>query len=435
MTPAGDSGLNSMRSNGSFDPIRQVSAGRPVSAVRAQRPGCEDEATPQNGPGETRKRALVLAQSFSTDMNANRPLSAACVLSRLADVEVVTTDFDHWTKKPKQKRQVEPIQRIVYLKTLPYYNNVGAMRLLSHLLFSISAGLYFLRRRKRFAIVYVTLPFNTLAWLVLHSAGGRRTIADVMDIWPDVLPFSQRLRRRLRPLFAAWRRFFDQAVGAADVMMAVSDSFFQETLKHVKAGCKSRRFYLGEVSLKRETPKNEVLTIAYSGNLGRLYDFETLLDVMTEAERGSIQLYVVGDGDRREWLLDQLKTRGLPHQYFGSVYDPDKLGAILSRAHLGFNGFVNTSAAFSTKACTYFAAGLPILNSMNGDLRELVAQRRLGFNYRGGDRESLKQCLAQVDRGDLASMSENCIRFFASDLDRNRVREDMYEFLRQCLEE
>src|ERR1700721_4111631 len=71
------------------------------------------------------KRALVIAQSFSMEMNANRPLTAACVLSRLAAVDVVTTDFDHWTKKAKKKSQLAPIEEIIYLKTMPYRDTVS----------------------------------------------------------------------------------------------------------------------------------------------------------------------------------------------------------------------------------------------------------------------------------------------------------------------
>lgn len=384
--------------------------------------------------GKVRKRAIVLAQSLSTDWNANRPLSAACVLSRLADVEVVTTDFNHWTKKPKEKIQFPPIGRITYLKTLPYYSNTGPTRLLSHLLFSIRAGLYFLRHRKRFDIVYATLPFNSLAWFALRNARARQRIIDVTDIWPDVLPFSRRLVRMFRPIFALWRKMFNEAAREADVMMAVSDSFLEETLKYVRPDCKSRRFYLSEVALRRDVPKETALTIAYCGTLGRLYDFETLLEVLSEAERGSMQLFIVGEGDRREWLLSELRRRNLPHQYFGSVYDPAKLGDILSRAHLGFNGFRNTTAAISTKASTYFAAGLPVLNSMEGELANLVIQHRLGFNYQSGDPSGLKRCFSEINPAELASMSQNCIRFFESELDRARIRDEMYEFLRQCLE-
>lgn len=381
-----------------------------------------------------RLRAIVLAPTFSTAMNANRAMSAACVLARLADVEVVTSDFDHWTKERRQNKQVRPISKITYLRTMPYRSNVGVSRLLSHFLFSMSASWYFLRNRKHFDIVYVTLPFNTLAWCVFRSAGRQMKIADVTDIWPDVLPFRREHKVALWPLLALWRRFFTRAVKRADVMMAVSDTFYEETLKCVRPGCRSRRFYLGEVGLLRNIPKAETLTLAYSGNIGRLYDFETLLEVLTDLGPRSIELLIVGDGDRRDWLLSQLKQRGIPHEYFGSVYDPEKLGAILCRAHLGFNGFVNTSAAFSTKASTYFAAGLPILNSMGGDLHWLVEKRGLGFNYEGGNPQSLRSRLAELDTPTLRAMAENCIRFFSTELERERVREEMLHFLCECLE-
>jgi len=279
------------------------------------------------------------------------------------------------------------------------------------------------------------MPYNTLAWIASRVAGSRLKIVDVTDIWPDVLPFSRRQLFMFKPLFSLWRYFFNSSAASADVMMTVSDSFYEETLKHVRSSCKCKRFYLGEVKLLREVKKEDVLTIAYSGNLGRLYDFETLLDVMDDAERGSIQLFIVGDGERREWLLSQLRDRELQHQYFGSVYDPQALGDILCRAHLGFNGFINTSASFSTKATTYMSAGLPIINSMGGDLMDLVISNNLGFNYEGGNRISLKECLEQIDEHKLRLMSDNCKQFFAAFLDRAIVRDEIHRFLKKCFEQ
>lgn len=379
---------------------------------------------------QSRPRAIVLAPTFSTAMNANRAMTAACVMARFADVQVVTSDFDHWTKEKRTPAQCAPIANIVYLPTMPYYSNIGLSRLLSHFFFSIRAWVYFLRRRAHFDIVYVTLPFNTLAWLALGSARGKWKIADITDIWPDVLPFSERHWQLGRPLFKIWKAMFKRAVTSADTVMAVSDAFFEEAQKHVRPQCVGRRFYLGEVGLHRDVPKNETLTIVYIGNIGRLYDFETLLEALGGIKSCTVQLFVIGEGDRREWLISQLSRRGIAHKYFGSVYDPEVLGDILCRAHIGFNGFVNTTATFSTKASTYFSAGLPILNSMRGDLAHLVLKHSLGFNYQGGDTSSLRNALAKMMTGDkLRVMSENCLRFFSEELERNRVRDDMHAFL------
>jgi hypothetical protein len=377
------------------------------------------------------RRALVLAAFFSTEMNANRSVSVASVLAELAAVDVVTTNFDHWTKKRPKAAQIAPFERISYLKTLPYRSNISIMRLISHLLFSVRAAAFFLKHRQRYDIVYVTLPLNLLAWFILRSAPAQCKIVDVIDIWPDVLPFPRPLVRLFRPLFAMWRQLFNHAVRKADVMLAVSDTFYVEALKFVNAGCQHRRFYIGDVKLQCLGPKENVLTIAYVGNIGHLYDFETLLDVMEDAK--PVQLFIVGAGDRQDWLLSELKRRGLPHQYFGVVYDPAGLANILCRAHVGFNGYLNTSAAFSYKANTYFAAGLPILNSMRGDLHDLVDRLGLGLNYSGGDRTTLKRCLAALNEGRLSSMSQNCSRFFDAELERGAIRREMRAFLQKCL--
>jgi glycosyltransferase involved in cell wall biosynthesis len=378
--------------------------------------------------GNRSKRALVLAPFFSMEMNANRSVSVACVLAEFAAVDVVTTDFDHWTKKPPKTSQIAPLENIIRLRTLPYRSNVSIMRLVSHLLFSVSAAAFFLKNRDRYQIVYVTLPLNLLAWFILRSARRQCKIVDVIDIWPDVLPFSRRAVRLFRPLFAMWRKLFDRAVRHADVMLAVSDTFYVEAVKFANPCCRHRRFYIGDVKLQCAGPKESTLTIAYVGNIGHLYDFETLLDVM-EDDAKRAQLFIVGAGDRKDWLLNELERRGLAHQYFGIVYEPAELANILCRAHVGFNGYLNTSAAFSYKANTYFAAGLPIINSMDGDLRDLVERHGLGVNYLGGDRATLKRCLASLDERTLSSLSGNCSRFFDSELERGAIRREMTAFL------
>ena len=385
-------------------------------------------------PRGIRKRALVLAPYFSTSMHANRPLSVASALSELTTVNVVTTDFDHSTRK-NQYEQMASIERIVYLKTPTYYNNVSFSRLYSHLLFSIRAALFLRKQWDLYDIIYVTLPFNIIAWYVLRNSSAKLKIVDVVDIWPDVLPFPQFVRVILAPVFYAWKWFFKSSVIQANLVMSVSDDFMAAASKYVNQDAKLERFYIGHELLTSTVPKQPIITIAYVGNLGRLYDFETLLDVLSEEElRNKVQVFIIGKGDRQEWIISELERRGIKYRFFGAIFDTGRLAEILRSCHLGFNGYYNTTAAFSYKANTYFAAGLPILNSMVGDLQRLVAEHELGFNYRGGDRNSLKRCLAQISESTLASMAQNCEQFFAAEVDRTKIREKMLNCLREYIE-
>jgi glycosyltransferase involved in cell wall biosynthesis len=344
-------------------------------------------------------------------------------------VDVVTSDFDHSEKVKREERQFLPFDKIVYLKTRPYYSNVGVARLFSHLLFSLKAASYFKNNRAKYDVVYATVPLNGMAWLVFLLAGAKTKIIDVVDIWPDVLPFPPVARKALAPAFAVWKWFFKSAVAKADIVMAVSDVFLHEAASYTNGAASVKRFYIGHERLVSGASKQPVFTIAYVGNLGRLYDFDTLLDVLAEDElRNHVQLFAIGQGDRQEWLIDELERRKIRYRYFGAVFETARLADILRRCHAGFNGYIHTTAAFSYKAATYLAAGLPIINSMTGDLQHLVKEHGLGENYEAGDRIHLRTCILRLMQNGTTDMAANCERFFASHLESGKIRADMKDF-------
>lgn len=378
-------------------------------------------------------RAIVLAPFFSLE-GPSRPRHVAAALAATMPVEVVTADFDHTRKARREPRQAGEFAEIVYLKALPYSSNVGVARLASHILFALSAARYWYRRRRRYSVIYATLPLNLLAWLVFSLSRGARRIADVVDIWPDSLPFSPRLRRLLLPAFAVWKRLYARAIRRADLVLAVSDTFLSDAARHAGKDVPLRRFYIGGQRLSAPAPKQPLFTLAYVGNLGRLYDFETLLDALESRElRNTMQVFIVGAGDRRDWLLTELKCRQIRHRFFGVVHRKEELAAILATCHAGFNGYIRTNAAFSYKASTYLAAGLPLVNSMQGDLGRLVELHGLGENYRRQDRSQLTAALLRLRDGDLEEVAARCRRFFESELEAGKIHAQMLDFFERVL--
>lgn len=380
------------------------------------------------------RRAAVFAPFFSGDAPVSRPRFVGSVLAEMMPVDVVTSDFDHARKSKRDQFSCPPFARVVCLPAHSYRSNVGAARLLSHLDLGLKAAAYFWKNREQYDVVYSTVPLNAMTWLVFILARGKTRIIDVVDIWPDVLPFSPLARKFFAPAFALWKWFFKAAVGKADMVMAVSDEFALEAARYASATAMVKRFYIGHERLAAMTEKQPVFTIAYVGNLGRLYDFETLLDVLAGDElRDRVQLFIIGNGDREGWLLRELEARNLHYCFFGAIYDRARLAEILRSCHVGFNGYINTTAAFSYKANTYLAAGLPILNSMDGDLRRLVAAHRLGENYEGGNRRQLGDCIVRLLRNGTAEMAACCESFFSMQLEATGIGAEMSEFIESSL--
>jgi len=375
-------------------------------------------------------RAVVVAPFSSAESPADRARTVATALARSMPVDLITSDFDHLRKCKGLSRPGAPFEKVTLLSTMGYQSNVSARRLISHLLFAFRASAHFWRIRREYDTVYVTLPLNLTAWLILTLAGSRKKIVDIVDIWPDVLPFSQRVKLAFRPVLSIWRQLFKASVRKADMVMAVSNSFLSEARRCARRDARMQRFYIGQDPLKSSSPKQSTFTLAFVGNLGRLYDFETLLDVLSGNDmRQSVQLFLIGDGDRKDWLLAELGRRGISYQYWGVVYDPLQLAPILRSCHAGFNGYTRTTASFSYKACTYLAAGLPLLNSMKGDLETLVSENDLGENYESGSRQQLREALHRLRNGRLESKARNCEEFFVSMIQRDRVLDQMEEFL------
>ena len=385
------------------------------------------------------RRTLVLAPFFDLSAATNRPRLLAEALARFGPVDVVTTSFDHGRKAPKPPERWPAVARVVHLPTPAYRSNVSAARFRSHVAFARAALAYVRARAGDYDVVYATAPLNLLASGAFAAAPRALRILDVVDVWPDVLPFPPAVRRLGWPLFAAWKALFARACRHADVLLAVSDRFLDEGRRWFRGpDARARRFYIGHPALPAGGPARPGPRrgLAYVGNIGHLYDFGTLLDALSgPALRDTWELHVVGQGDRDAWLRSELARRGVAHVHHGVVTDPAPLGAILARCDAGFNGYRNTSAAFSYKATTYLAAGLPLVNSMGGDLAALVRDRGLGANYAEGDVGALVGAVQQVAEADRAALRARCRRFFAEEIEVGAVADRLHAFLAAHLAE
>jgi glycosyltransferase involved in cell wall biosynthesis len=383
------------------------------------------------------KKAIFIAPFFSDEAISNRSLIVSLVMSHVENVDIVTTNFDHQSKVFKQERQFGDNRCIYYIKTLQYKSNISISRFLSHFLFSVKAALFYLKRRNEYDLVYVTLPLNLVALLVFLLSRNKIKIADIVDIWPDVLPFPRKVKTLFLPFFLLWGKCFQLSINKCDVLMTVSDSFLEQSVKYFRKDIKfAKRFYIGHAELpSASVTREDLLTIVYVGNIGHLYDFNTLINALSQPEvRCKYQLYLIGDGDKREWLLEQLQRLSIKHTYFGIVYDEKKLAEILNRCDIGFNGYINTTASFSYKASTYFAARLPILNSMPGDMRTLVRKWGIGYNYTGGDSQSLAMRLSALDKDALRDMSEKSREFFKNEIDLKVIMSNMELFIKSIID-
>lgn len=352
-------------------------------------------------------KVLIVSPFFEENPSISRPSFVNQVLIQAGfKTKVLTSEFSHASKK------IRVIKDVTLIKTIKYKNNKSIIRFLSHFVLSWKFSIYVLLNHRHFDRIYITLPFGLTA-LISSLLCKDKLIVDIVDYWPGSLPFSKKLRSFLSPLFTFWGKMNFLAVSRASAVISLSSTFLKES-GVPKDG---KQILLGAIdnSYLINHHESNTLRILYVGNVGTLYDFETLISAIITSNL-KVKLDIVGDGDRIEWLKSALVENGIEFSFHGILYDEKLLINIINDIDIGFNGFVSTTASLSYKSVMYMSYGLPIINSMNGDLWDFVKGKNLGFNYVAGDVENLKECLQKAASMKNESLNPAVVDFFRENL-------------------
>jgi glycosyltransferase involved in cell wall biosynthesis len=264
-------------------------------------------------------------------------------------------------------------------------------------------------------IIYACLPtLEVSEQAVLYAA--KRTIpvvVDIRELWPDnyLSLFPEILRPMLRVLFAAEFSRARRILRLATGLVSTSTAYLNWGLQMAERDRSSTDtwFPLGSTILENGHPKaSEIdtfaladriildgsnLIISFVGSFTRLFDFMTVLSVAREfAQSGEkrIQFLFVGDGELGPLL--RKKTQGSKNVYFTGWCQKAMVDKILSLSSVGLAPYNSkVPPTLSNKPFEYMAAGLPILSSNAGELKDLIEQEGIGLHYRSNDSRELKE--------------------------------------------
>ncbi|PTO78187.1 hypothetical protein [Vibrio splendidus] len=334
------------------------------------------------------------------------------------EVITVTTDFSH-TSKGKVNFDED---NIISMPTVSYKRNTSFIRFISHGFSSIFLAYKAIRLRSDVDIYYVTAPFCITAYII-KVITRKKIVVDIVDFWPDSLPFPKSVYFKFFLKLWGWvnrycSKYFDYTISLSSEFLKLSRSQLKE---QIGFGAEANYDVNDQ---NKNSICTENLTVLYIGNLGNLYDFSTLISAIKSCKK-KIKIEIIGDGDRKGWLLNELEKNGIEFGYHGIIYNKELIKKIASGCNVGFNGYINTNASFSYKALSYFSYSLPIINSMEGDLSKVVIQKNVGFNYVGGDVASLTSVLDNINVDQ--RLIDDVKGYFQSDLDLNVVENKLIQ--------
>ncbi len=339
------------------------------------------------------------------------------------DVTWWTANFSHHFKKFRSEgwedRPVSKCFRIRFVPTKSYEKNVSFGRLAYEVIYSRNAFRRALELGPPDCIIGVD-PSQIVGYMCVRLARrlGVTLILDIFDQWPEL--FTLAFPRLLRPLAPAMLSPFyclrkynlrsaDGVTALCNTYMAMAKSAapgldaYQTLTVFNGIDVGAFRAILPDhrerEALARERGKKpgEVWAV-YAGTLGNNYDIATLLQAATclqERNDDGIRIRIAGEGPLRSLVIDYIAKQRLWNlEYMGNL-NYGELIHFYGICDIGLSPYSpESNVAMPDKAYDYMAAGLPIINSLKGELEAVLRDDEIGIPYRSGDPKSLADALS-----------------------------------------
>jgi glycosyltransferase involved in cell wall biosynthesis len=313
-----------------------------------------------------------------------------------------SSDFSHTLKCPRDIQRIQAAGRaagivIELIPTLPYPVNVCWARLRSHRKLAGEV-----RRRLEAAepapnVVVVSAPPPGLAAAVTDAAHRRsaRVILDVQDLWPEtftrIWPGPLRWLNALAGLPMA--RAMRHAERMADVGIGVAEEYRRHFAANARPGAPSHVLHLGvdlaEFDAAAESPLPPVPPAAadkrwilVGGMLGTALHWPFLLDLAAALaqRRTDMHVLIAGAGPMAVSLSAAVAARKLDNVHLLGFQPYPAFCSLAGRSDFGLNHYhTDAFVYFPNRVFDYFAADLPVINTVGGELADLLKARQAGF--------------------------------------------------------
>ena len=293
-------------------------------------------------------------------------------------------------------------------------------RALDYATFYLAAGwrLWRIARAGDVIVAKTDPPLISVVASVVARRRGARLVNWVQDVFPEVAE-ALGVRALSGPQAGLLRRLRNAAFRSAAANVVLSERMAAVV---ARAGAPAGRIRVipnwadmeairpvaaANNPLRRDWELAGKFVVCYSGNMGRVHEFGTILDAaqLLSTREATIAFLFIGGGAQRGTIDDEVRRRGLANVQFRPYQDRTGLSFSLGvgDVHLvsqrpEVEGFV-----FPSKLYGILAAGRPLvfIGDAQGEIGALVERERIGVALRQGDAAGLADQLVRL-AGDAA---------------------------------
>ena len=294
-------------------------------------------------------------------------------------VFVVCSDWRHYQKCVRTDSK----EGFILVHAKPYQKNISVTRILSHKAFAKAALQAAANTNPD--ILWVLVPPNYLikeAALLKKKQPSIKLVLDFNDLWPETMPIAK-MKGSLP--FRTWKSLREKYINEADLIVTecglFKDALTQETENPQKLQILYPGRDLPEIKTDNKPPTDKV-ALCYLGSIHNIIDIDKIAEII-QAFDTPVILHIIGGGEKKEVLVKAAENAGATVVSHGNIYDPFEKQKIFDSCHFGLNVLKDSVfIGLTMKSIDYFAAGLPIVNTLHGDTEHFIEESKLGINYK-----------------------------------------------------
>ncbi|MGQ0443205.1 MAG: glycosyltransferase family 4 protein [Methylophilaceae bacterium] len=362
-------------------------------------------------------KILILSQYFWPEGFLINEMASA-LKARGHEIEVITgkpnypdgkffTGYGGWGLQKETWRDIT----IHRLPMLARGSKSGIRLALNYCSFMIS-GLVFapwLLRKAKVDVIFVYAPSPILQAIPAIFLGWLKkspVVLWVQDLWPESLLATGYIKNKyiLKPIEQIVRFIYRHV----NLLLVQSEAFIEPV--SARASDTPVKYYPNSVDesfyLPAKMPAPEVagltqhFSVLFAGNIGSAQAVEVIVAAaILLREKTDIQWVVLGDGSRRNWMLQEVKKHGLTNLHLPGRYPVETMPAFMQTASvllvtLADQPIFNLTVPSKLQAC--LAAGRPIVACLNGEGAKLVTAAGAGLAVPAEDGRALADAILQL---------------------------------------
>jgi glycosyltransferase involved in cell wall biosynthesis len=372
-----------------------------------------------------------------------------------------TSAFEHQQKimvsKKDKNFDISKRYTIRVLGGCKYRKNISLARYLNYQIVALKFRIQS-RRFPKPDVLVASMPDHLLAYEAARYARKNSIpfLVDIRDLWPDIFLNhfkNKRLYGLGRIVLAPDFIRLSTLLKKTDALVAVSKGYLQWGLDKFRGPRSSldRVFYHGyKINSKKAANANDKSDIpgwlqgrenqklfVFIGTFGVSYELELILNAarrFSKSGKTDICFVLAGTGEQAD--LIRKKASELQNVVLPGWINREEIEILLKNGYVGLVPCRSVENTLPNKPFEYLSSGLPLINSLEGEMAELIERHRIGLSYLPGDVEGFYRCV-QILASDSRlrnQMSSNASQFFKEYGDADKIYAEYAEHIERLVE-